>query len=219
MKSSFVSDNKSEQRCEEADVSSYIQKFMPTIHIHFLWIEALYRKVHEKKLLYASFQRIAATDSTADKCLFPNHSGPHWFRKYKLYYASSNIKASLVATAKQHAYCERADGEDREQEKGGSDMPCVSAQGFIGLIWLKLSKVPGWPPPPPPHTHTHYTLNCSENSLHLFFDPGLPSMGFRERERKRQTDRARLWVAIICEMLPHCSPISPSFPHFPHFLW
>lgn len=39
--------------------------------------------------------------------------------------ARADIKAALVTTARQRTYCEKADGEDREKEKGGSDTACL----------------------------------------------------------------------------------------------
>lgn len=81
---------------------------------------------------------------------------------------------------------------------------CLCLRSFIGLDSRQLSQSTTAPLP-------SSTQSCSENSLHLFFDRHSPSMGFREGEK----DEARLWVAILSEMLPHCSTLAPSLHHLP----
>lgn len=84
-------------------------------------------------------------------------------------------------------------------------MPCVCAGGsFIGLISLQLSKVPRWSIRPPPKTALK---TACISSLILSYHQWAS-----EKERK---DGDRLWIAIICEMPPHCCRAAPSLHHLP----
>lgn len=93
-----------------------------TILNHFLWVGSVYGQRCMKEVAVCQNSKnnltVSVADSTADKCLFPNHGGPHRFINYKPLYVRCNIRsAGLITTVKQHDYCWRADGEDREQEK------------------------------------------------------------------------------------------------------
>lgn len=95
-------------------------------------------------------------------------------------------------------------GRMASRERGRLRFAASLCLRYTGLISLQVIKSTTLTP-----TAQLWVELGSENSLHLFFDHHSPSgVGWGG-------DGARLWVAILSEMPPHCSALSPSLHHLP----